>query len=444
MPKERKERGDLECLSRIKQLPMHDLPLNRLRELGRDNPREPAVRPYRYRMAIDNLQQRYVQGLLGNQQNATARFEEADRFKLILAKSFLHRSDINLGALVSKLDEWLPAPWTSKYLWGYEEPLSPRQSSLLECLFTVEVIRRYTCGDSQDTADGLASVGLFAQARYDLIVHGNSPPFKALEGIFYLAFPSYEASPVRNFMKLCIAFFNESMLIATDSQASAAVNHLQQQMSSGSEIKDLLDLVRKCHAPLFPRQPPSDPMKLTAMRKANYLEEAGMSIRPASNDTSVCSIHYREGRLEIPKLKINNQSEHLLMNLIQHELEHYPNDSFINDYLHFMDSLIDTEKDVDVLIHNNILDNYFTDSKGVATLLNKITSQAPLLPHTYYYNGISEAVNAYCSIPRHRWKATLRRDYCSSPWMIASTIAAIILLVLTLIQTVCSIISAIK
>ncbi|KAG9144129.1 hypothetical protein Leryth_013775 [Lithospermum erythrorhizon] len=49
-----------------------------------------------------------------------------------------------------------------------------------------------------------------------------------------------------------------------------------------------------------------------------------------------------------------------------------------------------------------------------ATLFNNVAREAPLLPHNYYYHGISEAVNGYCNIPSHRWKASLRRDYCSS------------------------------
>ncbi|KAM7490198.1 hypothetical protein LguiA_033119 [Lonicera macranthoides] len=53
-------------------------------------------------------------------------------------------------------------------------------------------------------------------------------------------------------------------------------------------------------------------------------------------------------------------------------------------------------------------------------------------------------LNAYCKDPRHKWKATLKHDYFNSPWRTASTSAAIVLLALTFIQTVCSILGATK
>ncbi|KAM7493079.1 hypothetical protein LguiB_027688 [Lonicera macranthoides] len=53
-------------------------------------------------------------------------------------------------------------------------------------------------------------------------------------------------------------------------------------------------------------------------------------------------------------------------------------------------------------------------------------------------------LNAYCKDPRHKWKATLKHDYFNSPWRTASTSAAIVLLALTFIQTVCSILGAAK
>ncbi|PRQ26782.1 hypothetical protein RchiOBHm_Chr6g0298371 [Rosa chinensis] len=43
--------------------------------------------------------------------------------------------------------------------------------------------------------------------------------------------------------------------------------------------------------------------------------------------------------------------------------------------------------------------------------------------------------------PRHKWKASLKQDYFSTPWVGLSVIVAAILLVLTFIQTVCSIIA---
>ncbi|CAB4309576.1 unnamed protein product [Prunus armeniaca] len=53
----------------------------------------------------------------------------------------------------------------------------------------------------------------------------------------------------------------------------------------------------------------------------------------------------------------------------------------------------------------------------------------------YYYTGLSDDVNYYYKTKWHRFMEILRHDYFSTPWRIISFIAAFILLVLTLVQT---------
>jgi hypothetical protein len=59
------------------------------------------------------------------------------------------------------------------------------------------------------------------------------------------------------------------------------------------------------------------------------------------------------------------------------------------------------------------------------------------------YNDLCKNLNSFYGNPWHKWKATLRRQYFSNPWRTAATIAAIILLLLTLVQTVCTIIQVV-
>lgn len=51
----------------------------------------------------------------------------------------------------------------------------------------------------------------------------------------------------------------------------------------------------------------------------------------------------------------------------------------------------------------------------------------------------TEELNNFCSNPCRQLIATLRRDYGSTPWQLAASIAGVILLILSIIQTVCSI-----
>ncbi|XP_059643749.1 UPF0481 protein At3g47200-like [Cornus florida] len=152
-------------------------------------------------------------------------------------------------------------------------------------------------------------------------------------------------------------------------------------------------------------------------------------------------IRHARGVLEIPKFTVNNSTESLFRNLMALEQFHYRYNSYIIDYIQFMDGLIDTAKDAELLIQNEILDSYLSDCSAVATLFNNLTNEMILWTPNYFYYGIGEKLNEYCRDPKHKWRATFTSDYLSTPWKTASTIAAVILLGLTLIQAICSIVS---
>ncbi|KAL6344870.1 hypothetical protein AAG906_006620 [Vitis piasezkii] len=161
-----------------------------------------------------------------------------------------------------------------------------------------------------------------------------------------------------------------------------------------------------------------------------------------SKEKPLLDIDYRDGVLEIPKLILADACESLFRNLIAFEQCHYREDTYITDYIYLMDHLINTTKDVDILVNKGIIDNWLGDNVAVTDLFNNLLINATLWGRNFYFAGIFEGLNAYCDVPWHSWKATLRHDYFSSPWRGASTSAAVILLLLTLIQTIFSGMSA--
>ncbi|KAF8389091.1 hypothetical protein HHK36_025776 [Tetracentron sinense] len=72
---------------------------------------------------------------------------------------------------------------------------------------------------------------------------------------------------------------------------------------------------------------------------------------------------------------------------------------------------------------------------------NKLSKEVSLGMNVSYFSGLCEALNAYGNKRRHRWKASLKRDYFNTPWAIISFCAAVVLLILTFIQAVCSLLS---
>ncbi|KAJ0084544.1 hypothetical protein Patl1_29642 [Pistacia atlantica] len=88
--------------------------------------------------------------------------------------------------------------------------------------------------------------------------------------------------------------------------------------------------------------------------------------------------------------------------------------TYVNDYVVIMNYLVNSSKDVEW--ETNVDGDDFT------------------------YAGLIDDLKAYCKSPWHNWKATLKQNYFNNPWASISVIAAVVLLTLTVIQTVFSII----
>ena len=115
----------------------------------------------------------------------------------------------------------------------------------------------------------------------------------------------------------------------------------------------------------------------------------------------------------------------------------------ITDYVFDLDYLINTGADVDILVRSDILANLLGESDSVANLFNGICKNVThwtMSSHFPFFS--SKNLMLICRNPWHKLKATLRRDYCKTLWQTAASIAGI-LLVLTLLQSVCSVLQVV-
>ncbi|KAI9124778.1 hypothetical protein K1719_004105 [Acacia pycnantha] len=156
------------------------------------------------------------------------------------------------------------------------------------------------------------------------------------------------------------------------------------------QIRHFTDLLRSCH--LQERMPPRYPFSEGVLKShilsynANALQEAGIKLKSNTDSTSgLLDLKFSGHNLEIPQLLVDGKTEILFRNMIALEQCHYPDASYITDYALVLDS----------------------------------------------------------SYRRHRMMATLRRDYCNTPWHTVASIAGILLLVLTIVQTIFSVLQVV-
>lgn len=141
--------------------------------------------------------------------------------------------------------------------------------------------------------------------------------------------------------------------------------------------------------------------------------------------------------LQIPKIEVYDETELLFRNVMALEQCHYPCDTHVCNFIDLMDLLVNTEEDVDLLVEKKIISNNVGESYTVARMFNRLCLQIILSDSCYY--AVSEDLKKHHGNGWNHKKAILTSVYFSNLWRGTGTIAAFLIVLLTLIQAVCSI-----
>ncbi|KAM7490162.1 hypothetical protein LguiA_033083 [Lonicera macranthoides] len=295
---------------------------------------------------------------------------------------------------------------------------------LIDGCFIIELLVSSFYSDLTDEDHSLSPTIFLEYINHDLILLENQVPFFILQGLFSLATASFNVLvlPLPN---LTLEWFSQF--------------NFQNKQPNFESVKHFTDLVLILFRPTSQRLPRRKE-KFRFLHSATELSDAGVKFQ-ASSSKCLHDIHFNKPVLEIPPFTLDQSTDTLFRNLIALELYHYPNDTYIIDYVAFLDYLLNTPRDVDLLVQNGIMFNWLSDSKNEASSYNVLTTNVVMDYDNFYFSRVSEDLNEYYQAPMNKLKATLKRDYFNTPWQTAATLTAITLLVLTLIQTVFSIIN---
>ncbi|KAF8389057.1 hypothetical protein HHK36_025742 [Tetracentron sinense] len=265
--------------------------------------------------------------------------------------------------------------------------------------------------------------------EHDMILLENQLPFFVLEHLFNLAPVSRQDDTYPDLFDMTIQVFQGLV------EKNTTPNIIDR-----SEVKHILDLLRCCCIPLSPSESPQVDRTSKGRYSVAELHNAGVKFKAGvSGSSCLLDAKFAGGVLEIQPLCIEDRTEPFFRNLIAFEQFHYPNQAYVTSYAVFLDNLINTPKDADLLIHHDIIENCLGDHKE-ATHSIKNLSKAILADGSYFSRDYAK-LDAYCNKRRHKWMTSLRRTYLHSPWAIISFIATVFLIILTLMQAICSIIS---
>ncbi|KAJ4958711.1 hypothetical protein NE237_025822 [Protea cynaroides] len=211
----------------------------------------------------------------------------------------------------------------------------------------------------------------------------------------------------------------------------------KEEPDENTQVMHLLDFKR--HLLLPPTMKNVTRGKFTCTRSATELKEASVKFdKEELTKKCLLDITFTDGVLRIPSMKIEDSTESMLRNLIALEQFYGAYDQDITYYAAFIDRLIDTPKDVELLRKKGIIENLLGKPEDVAILFNDLVKEVIIPEDKYYLFSVCEGLENYYNIPRHRWKASLMHNYCNTPWAFISFLAAVVLLILTAMQTVFS------
>ncbi|CAH1435971.1 unnamed protein product [Lactuca virosa] len=241
---------------------------------------------------------------------------------------------------------------------------------------------------------------------HDMVLIENQIPFFVLKDIFESTFPHFKPNTsLTDHLKILLerySFFMEYEV----------TNNINLDRTHDHILGILHYCLQPVHHPLPYSQVPMEQKRHSAME----LDRAGVKFMPNEDANWAMAM-----KLELPR------------NLILYEqCTLVP--EYVTSYCWAIDMLVDTPEDVVKLIKSGVLVNDYGSNESAVYILNNICND--ITSNVFYYYHQWERLDTYYKSYWPNAAAGLKRTYFSSPWNIISVFAAIILFVLTLIQTI--------
>ncbi|XP_034933465.1 UPF0481 protein At3g47200-like [Populus alba] len=310
----------------------------------------------------------------------------------------------------------------------YAGPIDVGEEDLVRMLvidgcFLIELFRKDKDNHLREDDDPIFNMSCMLQYLYhDLILVENQIPWLVLELLFDI---TSEPGNTTTLAQLALQFFKN---IFSFNPPSIDFSYQGK--------KHLLDLLRNWLV-LSSGEEEDGEVGWEPIPSVTNLVDAGIKLKVGHESSSILDIKFKNGFLEIPPLLIQETTEVIIRNLISYEQCSPKCTDRITSYAVLLDNLINTTKDMDTFTSSGIIDNWLNPDEATQ-FFNKLSQDAYL--KKYYYLKLCQDVNKYYRRRFPRWRALLMSNYFGTPWAIVSLFAAATLLILTIVQTIFTII----
>ncbi|KAK2650756.1 hypothetical protein Ddye_018245 [Dipteronia dyeriana] len=311
---------------------------------------------------------------------------------------------------------------------------------LRDAIFIIELfLRKYHL-----TEDFLLKPPLEISITVDLLLLENQLPYFVLNDLYSIAFPTSKGNP-SVFFDISVKFFNGMSIF----------NHLSISADQQPRVKHFTDILRRCllkevHRSTVQQSNGNVDRLIDDLPCVTKLNKSGLVFKGIERK---CLLDISWGKtkfakwlpawfevneVKVPSITICDETEFLLRNLMALEMFHYPTQTHICNYAVLMDYLIDSAKDVDLLVDKKIIVNCVGDNEAIHKMFNRLCSHITISGSCYYKDA--EKMKTHYNNKCNHAKATLMSVYFNNLWTTTATFAATFLLLLTVTQTICSIV----
>ncbi|CAL4980651.1 unnamed protein product [Urochloa decumbens] len=151
-------------------------------------------------------------------------------------------------------------------------------------------------------------------------------------------------------------------------------------------------------------------------------------------------VRFRHGVLSIPSLTVDDSTEYMFANTMAFERLHVGAGNDVTAYVFFMGGIVKSAKDVAVLSSSGIIQNAAGSDEAAAKMFAIVSKDVVLEPESAL-EAVQREVNAYCDKPWNKWRANVIHNYFRSPTSVLNFLAAVVALVVIVVQTAYTIIA---
>ncbi|KAI3781650.1 hypothetical protein L2E82_11670 [Cichorium intybus] len=312
------------------------------------------------------------------------------------------------------------------------EHLKFAEMMVIDGCFILELLYRFQfgIGEGDPIFDNILVIH---DVKHDLLLLENQMPFFILEILFSITVK--RILKTTSLTDLVFYFFKDMSLL----------NHAELTTNDGTlEHCHILGLLQSCYRPRATKRGRVPNISYSATEIAG----AGVKFRALKDGDSLLAVRFKQSSLvpglgtlfvretcfKIPVLSIKDSTPSFMRNLIAYEQCYPLSRHYVTSFAFLMDRLIDTKDDVSLLVRSKVLQHNLGAIEDVTNLFNNICNGVVL--RDFYYSEEWTKLDEYCNRFWPSILISLRRLYRSTTWKTLTVIAAVILFVLTLLQTI--------